>query len=417
MRSVYLLALGLVISTFFNHENFLVMADCSTYIVEPGDTCYAISQAYGISLSDFQSWNAGINCNNLQIGQSVCISKPTASSPSGSTCTTYTIKFGDTCYAISQAHGISLSEFQSWNAGINCNNLQIGQIVCVSKPAAAPAPSSQFNGKTFREYIGALYNGVHFTDVPIRNDVTFHFILAFAIDYASASAPTNGGFKIYWQNAVLTPDTVKAIKAQHQNVKVMVSLGGDTISDQFVQFKATSVDSWVTNAVSSLTSLINEYHLDGIDIDFEHFDGVSTQTFVSCIGQLITQLKAKGVISVASIAPFDGVESQYTALWGQYSSVIDLVNFQFYSYGGSVSASQYVSLYNTAAAKYGGGAKVLVSFSTGGVGPAPSTVLSACQQLKASGKLPGIFIFSADGSYASSTKFQYEEQAQALLAS
>ncbi|KAI5072306.1 hypothetical protein GOP47_0012412 [Adiantum capillus-veneris] len=383
--SVYLLALGMAISTFFNHGSLLVVADCTTYIVKSGDTCYAISQAHGISLSDFQSWNAGISCNNLQIGQSVCMSKPSANSPSGSTCTTYTIKSGDTCYAISQA--------------------------------PSPTPSSHFNGKILRVYIGALYNGVQFTDVPIRNDVAFHFILAFVIDYASATAPTNGVFKIYWQNSVITPDTVKAIKAQHKNVKVMVSLGGDTISDQFVQFRATSVNSWVANAVSSLTSLINEYHLDGIDIDYEHFDGVLTQTFVSCMGQLITQLKAKRVISIASIAPFDGVESQYTALWGQYSNVIDLVNFQFYSYGGSISASQYVSLYNGAAAKYGGGAKVLASFSTGGAGLEPSTVLSACRQLKASGKLPGIFIFSADDSYKSSTKFQYEQQAQALLAS
>eukprot|EP00250_Pteridium_aquilinum_P007445 c17157_g1_i2 orf=111-1199(-) len=332
-------------------------------------------------------------------------------------CTTYTVKSGDTCYAISQAHGISLSDFMSWNAGINCNNLQIGQSVCVSKPSSSSTPSSNFNGKLFREYIGALYNGVRFSDVPINSGVNFHFILAFAIDYTSAAAPTNGVFNIYWQNSVLTPDAVKAIKAQHSNVKVMLSLGGDTISGSPVQFSASSVSSWVANAVSSLTSLIQQYHLDGIDIDYEHFDSVTTQTFTSCIGQLIQQLKAKGVITVASIAPFDGVETQYRALWGQYSSVIDYVNFQFYSYDSSTSASQYVSYYNTAAAKYGGGAKVLASFSTGGVGPTPSTVLSACQQLKSSGKLPGIFIFSADGSYVSASKFQYENQAQSLLAS
>lgn len=391
------------------------MAACTTYTVKSGDTCYAISQARGISLSDFESWNVGINCNNLQIGQTVCVSKPTTSS---STCTTYTIKSGDTCYAISQAHGISLSDFQSWNAGINCNNLQIGQIVCISNPSSSSTPSANFNGKVFREYIGALYKGVHFSDVPIDKSVTFHFILAFGIDYTSAAVPTNGVFNIFWQNSVLTPDAVKAIKAQHSNVKVMLSIGGDTISGQYAQFHPTSVSSWVANAVSSLTSLINQYHLDGIDIDYEHFNGITTQTFASCAGQLIQQLKAKGVISVASIAPFDGVESYYRELWGQYSSVIDYVNFQFYSYDASTSASQYVNLYNTAAAKYGGGAKVLASFSTpGDVGPPPATVLSACQQLKSSGKLPGIFIFSADGSYTSSSKFQYEQQAQSLLAS
>ncbi|KAH6556270.1 hypothetical protein KP509_1Z192800 [Ceratopteris richardii] len=261
------------------------------------------------------------------------------------------------------------------------------------KPSGS-SPSSNYNGKIFREYIGALYNGVKFTDVPINTGVTFHFILAFAIDYTSSASPTNGLFNIYWQNSVLTPAAVQAIKSQYSNVKVMVSLGGETISSQPVQFRATSVNSWVSNAVSSLTSLISQYHLDGIDIDYEHFDSVSNDTFVSCIGQLLQQLKSSGVISVAFIAPFDGVQTQYKAY---------------------TSASQFVSYYNTAAATYGGEAKVLASFSTGRVGPAPSTALSAIQQLKSNGKLPGIFIFSADGSSAASS-FQYEQQAQTLLA-
>lgn len=329
-------------------------------------------------------------------------------------CTTYTVKSGDTCYQISQAHGISLSNFESWNPGIVCDDLQIGQVVCVSNPGS----SSFSNGKLFREYIGAEFNGVSFTDVPINSNVEFHFILSFAIDYTSdGSSSTNGQFNVFWDTN-LTPAGVQAIKAQHSNVKVMVSLGGDTVNGNYAQFKPSSVSSWVSNAVASLTNLINTYHLDGIDIDYEHFDDTTQQDFVSCIGQLITQLKKNKVISVASIAPFDGVETYYTALWKQYNSVIDYVNFQFYTYDTSTTPSQYVNYYNTAASKYGGGAKVLASFSTEtNVGPRPANVILACNQLKSSEKLPGIFVFSADDSYASSAKFQYEQQAQSLLAS
>ncbi|KAH6555330.1 hypothetical protein KP509_1Z264900, partial [Ceratopteris richardii] len=283
----------------------------------------------------------------------------------------------------------------SWNSGINCNNLQIGQKVCISQPSGSSS-SSNYNGKIFRQYIGALYNGVKFTDVPINTGVSFHFILSLAIDYTSSASPTNGLFHISWQNSVLTPAAVQSVKSQYSNVKVMVTFGGDNISGHPVQFRASCVNSWVYNAVSSLTSLISQYHVDGIDIENEHFDSVSTDTFVSCIGQLIQQLKSSGLISVASIAAFDGVQKQYKALWDQYNNVIDLVHFHFYSYPSSTSASQF-----------GGGAKVLASFSTGGVGPAPSTPLSAIQQLKSNGRLAGIFIFGADGSYAASS-FQYE---------
>ncbi|KAH6555926.1 hypothetical protein KP509_1Z217200 [Ceratopteris richardii] len=247
------------------------------------------------------------------------------------------------------ANWISLSNFQSWNSGINCNNLQIGQKVCISQPSGLSS-SSNYNGKIFREYIDALYNGVKFTDVPINTGVSFHFILSLAIDYTSSASPTNGLFHISWQNSVLTPAAVQAVKSQYSNVKVMVTFGGDNISGHPVQFRASCVNSWVYNAVSSLTSLISQYHVDGIDIENEHFDSVSTDTFVSCIGQLIQQLKSSGLISVASIAAFDGVQKQYKALWDQYNNVIDLVHFHFYSYPSSTSASQFVSYYNTAAA-------------------------------------------------------------------
>ncbi|CAN0870373.1 Chitinase 1 [Linum grandiflorum] len=54
----------------------------------------------------------------------------------------------------------------------------------------------------FRDYIAAEGNNVTFGDVPINPSIDFHFILPFAIDYASPSSsspsPTNGIFKPYW---------------------------------------------------------------------------------------------------------------------------------------------------------------------------------------------------------------------------
>jgi hypothetical protein len=41
----------------------------------------------------------------------------------------------------------------------------------------------------FRHYIGALYNGVRFADVPVDPRVRFDNILAFVIDYTTATGP------------------------------------------------------------------------------------------------------------------------------------------------------------------------------------------------------------------------------------
>jgi Glycosyl hydrolases family 18 len=288
----------------------------------------------------------------------------------------------------------------------------------------APMEVSGANSNHFVDYIGALFRGVKFSDVPINSSVDFHFILSFAIDYSVSTTPptpTNGVFGVFWDTGNLSPDAVSAIKQNHSNVKVALSIGGATVNNYNVYFNATTVDSWVSNAVSSLTTIIQQYNLDGIDIDYESFSDVNdTETFTECIGQLITTLKKNGVISFASIAPFadSTVQTMYKALWAKYSSVIDYVNFQFYAYGADTTVAQYVQYYDEQVSNYAGG-NVLASFTTGNTTASgvisADTGLSACKQLKSENKLYGIFIWCADDSL--SQGFTYEIQSQALLAS
>nr|CAB3474470.1 unnamed protein product [Digitaria exilis] len=43
------------------------------YGVQKHETCFAVSQAEGLSLKKFLRFNPNINCNNLFIGQWVCL--------------------------------------------------------------------------------------------------------------------------------------------------------------------------------------------------------------------------------------------------------------------------------------------------------------------------------------------------------
>ena len=80
----------------------------------------------------------------------------------------------------------------------------------------------------------------------------------------------------------------------------------------------------VKNSVSSLSNMVREYNLDGIDIDYEHFHS-DPCSFAECTGQLIRRLKKSGTISFASIAPFDHeeIQSHYMALWKKCGHVIE----------------------------------------------------------------------------------------------
>ncbi|CAK9170197.1 unnamed protein product [Ilex paraguariensis] len=279
------------------------------------------------------------------------------------------------------------------------------------------APTQAAPTTLFREYIGANFQNVKFSDVPININVEFHFILSFAIDYTTSSSPspTNGKFNVFWDSENLSPSEVSSIKSKHSNVKVALSLGGATAGGVEVLFNPSSVDSWVSNAVSSLTHIIKQYNLDGIDIDYEQF-GATPEIFADCIGQLITILKKEGVISFASIAPFDNdqVQAHYLALWSSYGHLIDYVNFQFYAYDQGTTVDQFISFFETQSRNYKGG-KVLVSFTSegnGGLSPENGFFI-ACNRLKQQQQLHGIFVWSADDSKAGG--FSHEKQSQALL--
>ncbi|XP_061352471.1 chitinase 2-like [Gastrolobium bilobum] len=278
--------------------------------------------------------------------------------------------------------------------------------------------STQAEEALFREYIGAEFKNVKFSDVPINPNVNFHFILSFAIDYdtSASPSPTNGKFNIFWDSKNLSPSHVSSIKSKNSNVKVALSLGGDTVRDRYAYFEPSSVESWVSNAVSSLKNTIKKYNLDGIDIDYEHFKA-DPDTFAECIGRLIKTLKSSRVITFASIAPFDDdeVQSHYLALWKRYGHLIDYVNFQFYAYDKGTSVSHFIDYFNRQSSNYKGG-KVLVSFTTegsGGLSP-DSGFFIACDRLKRQQKLHGIFVWSADDSKVNG--FRYEKQSQAILA-
>lgn len=297
--------------------------------------------------------------------------------------------------------------------------LFITTLALIAASSAAAKKAAPANSNLFREYIGAEFNNVKFSDVPINSGVEFHYILSFAIDYTTSSSspsPTNGKFNVFWDTDNLSPAAVAAIKSKHPNVKVALSLGGDSVGDGSANFDPSSPETWISNAVTSLTNIIRDYGLDGIDVDYEHFKA-SPATFAHCIGELITRLKKNGVVSFASIAPFDDgeVQSHYKALWKGYGGVIDYVNFQFYAYDEGTTVAEFLRFFEEQSGNYAGG-KVLVSFiSDGSGGLAPDGgFFTACSRLKSEGKLHGIFVWSADDSKG--LGFKYEKQSQSLLA-
>ncbi|EEF45157.1 chitinase 2 [Ricinus communis] len=261
------------------------------------------------------------------------------------------------------------------------------------------------------EYIGAAGIPIKFGKVPIDDKIDFHFILSFAIDADPSGNAQNGKFSPYWANT-LTPESVLAIKKKHPNVKATASLSGWNLGQKVLRwYNPKDTQLWISNAFSSLKSIIQSYHLDGIDIDYENFPEQNA-SFAYCIGELITLLKNQSVISTATIAPFHTTVIPYIELFDKYGEVIDYVNHQFYTDKVRTPAA-YLTAFKLRATQFSKD-KLLPSYEVKGRGIQGDTFFDALGLLEENGfDVNGVMIFSADAS--SSNNYYYERKSQAFL--
>ncbi|CAP25532.1 Protein CBG04909 [Caenorhabditis briggsae] len=137
--------------------------DCTKfYRITSGNYCYTIWTENGLSERQLLEINPNLDCNKIAIGPQICVSfDPTLSTPKPETtkaatsinsterssetsdhpalplvespvkCDEYTtIKTGDTCFQVAKEFHLSLQELQNQ---YNCDNLNIGDTLCVSE--------------------------------------------------------------------------------------------------------------------------------------------------------------------------------------------------------------------------------------------------------------------------------------------
>ena len=115
----------------------------SAYTIKAGDTFYAIAMAHNVTVDELLRFNPGVDPNRLYIGQVICIPPrpvplPTPTCPSGTL--PYTIQAGDTFFAIAQRYGVTVEALLRANPTVNPNALYIGQLICIPVRPTPPPP-------------------------------------------------------------------------------------------------------------------------------------------------------------------------------------------------------------------------------------------------------------------------------------
>lgn len=127
-------------------------AGATTHVVKSGDNMYRIAINHGITLSQLQSANPGVNAQSLRVGQKLEIpaagqervarvSAPAAAaSPSSAARAAatgaYEIKAGDSLSKIAREQGTTIAALQAANPNLNPNRMAIGQKINLSGSAS-----------------------------------------------------------------------------------------------------------------------------------------------------------------------------------------------------------------------------------------------------------------------------------------
>ncbi len=103
------------------------------YIAQTGDTLYAISRFYNVSLDDLIESNPEIDPELITPGQKIYIPlpPPMLNCPTGAA--SYIISKGDTFYSVAKKHKMKCSALLKANPNINPDALLIGQSICIPK--------------------------------------------------------------------------------------------------------------------------------------------------------------------------------------------------------------------------------------------------------------------------------------------
>lgn len=101
------------------------------YTVRLGDTLWLISQRYGTTVDAIRSLN-GLTSDVLHIGQVLKIPSTTSAAPSYFE---YTVRSGDTLWALSRRYGVTVDEIKRLN-GLSSDSLSIGQVLRIPESSS-----------------------------------------------------------------------------------------------------------------------------------------------------------------------------------------------------------------------------------------------------------------------------------------
>ncbi|KAF7313193.1 hypothetical protein MKEN_01005800 [Mycena kentingensis (nom. inval.)] len=180
MHQLQMLAvLALVAESMSVSVDLSARGECNRrYTVQENDICDSISAANNVSTYQLATVNAGYidaGCGNLIPGDSICLGY---NGDTEDCIATYVVQKDDSCDAIESQFAIGKDTLYANNPQINedCDNIYIGEVLCVSdKVQVPPAASAATTAPTTRKRTMRTFRTARSSEPPQQQIPQFEF--------------------------------------------------------------------------------------------------------------------------------------------------------------------------------------------------------------------------------------------------
>ena len=125
------LEIGQLIKVPYNPNNRTKTQEGTIHRVGQKETLYSISKQYGVTVAEIKEWN-NLADNNLKLGQELLIKDKKPGTPENVSSGTHTVAAGETMYAVSRMYGITVQQLKDWNT-LTSNDLKPGQVLLIKE--------------------------------------------------------------------------------------------------------------------------------------------------------------------------------------------------------------------------------------------------------------------------------------------
>lgn len=101
-----------------------------THIVKAGETLFAISRQYSVTVEQIREWNQ-LSGNTISTGQRLFVGPPAGQAPASSS-VQHRVQPGETLFSISRRYGVTVSEIMDWNR-MTSMTIDTGQILDIRR--------------------------------------------------------------------------------------------------------------------------------------------------------------------------------------------------------------------------------------------------------------------------------------------